>query len=108
MPDTTTSNTSADNDTSGTSDTSEPGDEMFDPLNRGRAFYRTDDHVGGVAGGIAEYLDIDPSLARIGAAALLISTGPAAVAAYVAGWLFLPDASGSSVIGNPTPQKDTQ
>lgn len=76
------------------------GSRVFDPLNRGKAFYRTSDHVGGVAGGLAEYLNIDPSIARIGAAALLISTGPAALAAYAAAWVMLPDADGSTMVGD--------
>lgn len=96
-----------DTETSPDSGTADQDDASFDPLNRGRTFYRTDDHIGGVAGGIAEYFEIDPAIVRIGAAALVLSTGPAALAAYVAGWLFLPDATGSAIVGDPTSDTST-
>ncbi len=45
--------------------------------------------LGGVAQGVAEYFDIDPTLVRIGfvAATLL---GGLAVPLYIAGWLLIP------------------
>lgn len=78
-----------------------PNDQStYDPFGRGRPLYRTDDHVGGVAGGVAEYFGIDPSLARVGTAALVLTTGPAAIFGYLAAWLILPDSSGSTMIGD--------
>jgi len=72
----------------------------YDPFNQGRSLHRTEDHIGGVAGGLARYFDIDPSLARIGTAALILSTGPAALAAYAAAWLVFPDERGKTIIGD--------
>ena len=72
----------------------------FDPLKRGKPLYRTTGHLGGVAGGLGEYLDVDPTLIRIGVAVLTLSTGPAAVAAYIAAWLMVPDATGSTMVGD--------
>jgi phage shock protein C len=46
--------------------------------------------LGGVAAGLAEYLDLDVALVRIGFVALCF-LGGAAIPLYVAGWLFIPD-----------------
>ena len=54
---------------------------------------RTDDWFGGVAGGLAEYLDVDPTLVRIGfVAAALLSSG-LAVIAYIVAWIVIPEAA---------------
>jgi phage shock protein PspC (stress-responsive transcriptional regulator) len=45
--------------------------------------------LGGVAGGIARYLDVDVTLVRVGIAALTLLTG-AGAALYIAAWLLLP------------------
>lgn len=82
------------------------GKGTYDPLNRGRSLHRTDQHIGGVAGGLAEYLDIDPSLARIGTAAAILMTGPAAMAAYAAAWLVIPRADGTTIIGDDVKSTD--
>jgi phage shock protein PspC (stress-responsive transcriptional regulator) len=50
----------------------------------------TDDRMlGGVAGGIARYLNVDATLVRIGIAALILLTG-AGAALYIAAWLLIP------------------
>lgn len=59
---------------------------------------RTSDRVlGGVAGGLGDYFNIDPLLVRIGFVGLMIFGG-AGLVLYVAGWLLIPaqgqDASG--------------
>ena len=46
--------------------------------------------VGGVAAGLADYLDIDPTLVRVGFVALALMGG-IAVPIYLAGWLLIPD-----------------
>jgi len=46
--------------------------------------------LGGVAGGVAEYLGIDIALARIGFVALCFFGG-VGVPLYVAGWLLIPE-----------------
>ena len=52
---------------------------------------RRDRVVGGVCGGIAHYLDIDPVLLRVAAAALALSGG-LGVLAYVVAWVVIPEA----------------
>ena len=53
-----------------------------------------DRKLGGVAGGVAEYLDTDPTIVRIlWVVALLIGPlGGAALIAYVVMWIIVPDA----------------
>lgn len=46
--------------------------------------------LGGVAGGLADYFDVDPVLVRIGFVALVF-LGGLAVPLYVAGWALIPD-----------------
>ena len=48
-----------------------------------------DKMLGGVAGGIARYLDVDVTLVRVVIAALALFTG-AGAPLYVAAWLLLP------------------
>jgi phage shock protein C len=59
------------------------------PLRRSRR----DRVLGGVCGGIARYLDIDPVLLRVAAVALALSGG-VGVLAYVIAWVVLPEAPG--------------
>jgi phage shock protein PspC (stress-responsive transcriptional regulator) len=54
---------------------------------------RTSDRViGGVAGGLGDYLNIDPILLRVAFAGLMIFGG-AGIVLYVLGWLLIPDAA---------------
>ncbi|HTT51240.1 MAG TPA: PspC domain-containing protein [Streptosporangiaceae bacterium] len=46
--------------------------------------------LAGVAAGIADYLDVDPTLIRV-AFAVLTLFGGAAVLVYLAGWLLIPE-----------------
>lgn len=57
-----------------------------------RRLYRSrgDTILGGVAGGVAEYLDVDPSLVRIIWAILAIVTGGIFVVLYVVMWIVVP------------------
>jgi phage shock protein C len=52
---------------------------------------RRDRVIGGVCGGIARYLDVDPVLLRVAAVALALSGG-VGVLAYVVAWVVLPEA----------------
>ncbi|KLU65325.1 MULTISPECIES: PspC domain-containing protein [Desulfosporosinus] len=56
-----------------------------------RRLYRSsqDRQLGGVCGGIAEYLDLDPSLVRIGALLLLL-VGGTGFLAYLVAWFIIP------------------
>jgi phage shock protein PspC (stress-responsive transcriptional regulator) len=49
---------------------------------------RTNKIIGGVAGGFAEYFDIDPVIMRLFFFALLFSG--AFIFAYIAAWIFVP------------------
>jgi phage shock protein PspC (stress-responsive transcriptional regulator) len=53
--------------------------------------------VGGVAVGLADYFDVDPTLVRIGFVALTL-LGGLAVPLYVAGWLLIPDEGAESSV----------
>jgi phage shock protein C len=46
--------------------------------------------VAGVASGLADYFDVDPTIVRVGFVALAF-LGGLAVPLYVAGWLLIPD-----------------
>ena len=56
-----------------------------------RKFYRssTDQKLGGVCGGLAEYFDIDPLLVRIGFLVLLFGCG-IGFWAYIILWILAP------------------
>ncbi len=56
--------------------------------------------LGGVCAGVADYLDIDPTIVRIAAVVLAI-TGPG-IPAYVLAWIFVPAADGHIIA--PWPQ----
>jgi phage shock protein PspC (stress-responsive transcriptional regulator) len=66
-------------------------DHHTDPRTGARRLSRSADDrmLGGVAGGIARYLDVDVTLVRVGIAALTLLTG-AVAALYVAAWLLIP------------------
>ena len=59
------------------------------PLRRSRR----DRVLGGVCGGVARYLDVDPVLLRVAAVALALSGG-VGVLAYLVAWVVLPEADG--------------
>jgi phage shock protein PspC (stress-responsive transcriptional regulator) len=46
--------------------------------------------VAGVASGLADYFDVDPTIVRVGFVALAF-VGGLAVPLYLAGWLLIPD-----------------
>jgi phage shock protein PspC (stress-responsive transcriptional regulator) len=53
--------------------------------------------VAGVAAGLADYLDVDPTVIRLGFVVLGL-VGGIAVPLYLAGWLLIPDeGSGQSM-----------
>ena len=54
----------------------------------------TDKKIAGICGGLGEYLGIDPTVVRLGAAILCIGTGIfPGVIAYVIAWVIVPEAS---------------
>jgi phage shock protein C len=52
---------------------------------------RTDTVLGGVAAGLAHYLNADPALVRIAWAILVPLTGGAAFLAYIVAWIVVPE-----------------
>jgi phage shock protein PspC (stress-responsive transcriptional regulator) len=57
----------------------------------------SDRMLAGVAGGLAQYFDVDPTLVRLGIVALTLFGG-AGVPLYAAAWLLLPEeGSGESI-----------
>lgn len=56
-----------------------------------KRLYRSslDKQLGGVCGGLADYLEVDPSLVRIGAI-LLLFVGGTGFLAYLVAWLVIP------------------
>ncbi len=52
---------------------------------------RTDTVLGGVAAGLATYLNADPALVRIAWAILVPITGGAALLAYIVAWVVIPE-----------------
>jgi phage shock protein PspC (stress-responsive transcriptional regulator) len=61
------------------------------PMNRRLYRSRTDTVIGGVAAGLADYLNADPALVRIAWAILVVITGGAALVAYVIAWIVVPE-----------------
>jgi phage shock protein PspC (stress-responsive transcriptional regulator) len=59
---------------------------------RPRKLYRSDDDsmVAGVCAGLAEYLNVDPTLVRVAAVVLLVIAFPGAVIAYLLLWALMP------------------
>jgi phage shock protein C len=52
---------------------------------------RTDTVLGGVASGLADYLDADPALVRIAWALLVVLTGGIALLVYIVAWVVVPE-----------------
>ncbi len=73
-----------------------PGDRRGDPMNTtsGKTLTRRSDDrmIAGVCSGVADYLDLDPTLVRlITVVAAIFSVGAVAVA-YIAAWILMPEA----------------
>jgi phage shock protein C len=62
-------------------------------MNRRLVRSRTDRVIGGVAAGLADYLNADPALVRIAWALLIPLTGGAALLAYIVAWIVVPEAT---------------
>lgn len=66
-------------------------------MNRRLVRSRTDRVIGGVAAGVADYLNADPALVRIAWALLVPLTGGAALLAYLVAWVVVPEGDGTPV-----------
>jgi phage shock protein PspC (stress-responsive transcriptional regulator) len=74
-------------------------------MNRRLYRSRTDTVLGGVASGLASYLNADPALVRIAWAILVPLTGGAALLAYIVGWIVIPEEPTGA--GAPIPAAST-
>jgi phage shock protein C len=63
---------------------------------------RTDRVLGGVCGGLGEYLGVDAALVRI-AAVLLVFAGGAGIVAYLVAWILIPEAAEGEETGPGRP-----
>jgi phage shock protein C len=59
--------------------------------------------LGGVAGGIAEYFDLDPSLVRIAWAVLVLASAGAFLVLYIVMWIVVPEAPAGYLPGPGSP-----
>lgn len=64
---------------------------------------RTDRMIGGVAAGIADYINADPALVRIGWAILVVITGGVALVAYIVAWIVVPEAPAGEPVAGAEP-----
>lgn len=63
--------------------------------------------IGGVAGGLGDYLDIDPVLIRI-AFVVALFFGGAGLLAYIIAWIIIPEQPRENTMSNPIdPQQST-
>ena len=60
-------------------------------MNRRLYRSRTDSMIGGVAAGLADYLNADPAIVRIVWAILVVVTGGAALIVYIVAWIVVPE-----------------
>jgi phage shock protein PspC (stress-responsive transcriptional regulator) len=75
-------------------------------LNMTRRLYRSVDErvLGGVAGGLAEYFDLDPALVRVAWAVLIFATAGTFLLLYIVMWIVIPEApAGYAASAQPPP-----
>ena len=61
--------------------------------------------LAGVCGGIAEYLNVDATLIRLGFVAITIFSGGTALIGYAVAWIVMPETAGAPV-RQPTQEED--
>jgi len=77
-------------------------------MNRRLYRSRTDTILGGVAAGLAAYLNTDPALVRIAWAILVPLTGGAALIAYIVAWVVVPEETvGATAPGSLSAAEET-
>jgi phage shock protein C len=70
-----------------------------------RRLYRstTERVLGGVAGGVADYFDLDPALVRVAWAILILASGGIFLLLYLVMWFVVPEAPAGFSYGQPWP-----
>jgi phage shock protein C len=71
----------------------------------GRRLYRSSSErvFAGVAGGVAEYFDLDPALVRVVWAVLILASGGIFLLLYIVMWFVVPEAPPGVLSGDPWP-----
>ncbi|MDA1240467.1 MAG: PspC domain-containing protein [Chloroflexi bacterium] len=59
---------------------------------------RDEQMISGVAGGIAEYFDLDPVLVRVALVVLAFVSGGAAILGYIVAWIVMPEGDGRATV----------
>ena len=67
-------------------------------MNRRLYRSRRDSILGGVAGGVADYFDMDPSIVRIVWAVLALVTGGIFLVLYIVMWIVVPEGPSASTV----------
>jgi phage shock protein PspC (stress-responsive transcriptional regulator) len=81
-----------------------PPPETQVPRPRARALTRAHDRMlSGVAGGLADYFDIDPTIVRLGLVLTALITGGIVLIAYIALWIIMPEAPSNTMPGLASP-----
>ncbi len=73
-------------------------------MNRRLYRSRTDTVIGGVASGLAAYLNADPALIRIAWAILVVVTGGVALLVYIVAWIVVPEEPATPLRRPPSPR----
>ena len=76
-------------------------------MNRRLYRSRRDSILGGVAGGVAEYVDVDPSIVRVVWAVLALITGGIFLLAYIVMWIVVPQSPGGATWPDPEAARGT-
>ena len=58
--------------------------------------------LGGVAGGLAEYFDVDPTIVRLGLVLAALFSGGIVLVAYIALWIIMPEPSAGALAQSGT------
>jgi phage shock protein C len=67
-------------------------------MNRRLYRSRRDSMLGGVAGGVADYFDMDPSIVRVGWAVLALVTGGIFLVLYIVMWIVVPEGPSAATV----------
>jgi phage shock protein C len=67
-------------------------------MNRRLYRSRRDSVLGGVAGGVADYFDMDPSIVRVVWAVLALVTGGIFLVLYIVMWIVVPEGPGAATV----------
>ena len=67
-------------------------------MNRRLYRSRRDSMLGGVAGGVADYFDMDPSIVRVAWAVLALVTGGIFLVLYIVMWIVVPEGPSAATV----------